>query len=98
MLATCILHHVEIKGTILDTVTELEDLELTLGCSVIFFSKVSEDMVHILNSVLSSHLLWYLSPLQLAHHGIHSWHLLQGKTWIETTHLSQLLQSLDLPS
>ena len=98
MLATSILHHVEIKGTILDTVTELEDLELTFGCSVIFFSKVSEDMVHILDSMLSAHLLWYLRPLQLAHHGIHGWHLLQGQTWVETTHLSQLLQSLDLPS
>ena len=77
MLPSCILNHVEVKSAILDTVAELEDFELVLGRFILLFSHFYIDVIHVLRSVLISHIIWNLSRLQMVHHGVHAWDLIK---------------------
>ena len=85
MLSASILNHVEAKSAIFDSVAELEDLELTFRYLVLLFGQVSEYILHVLNSVLYSHLLRDVCTGQLRHHSIHPWHLLKTELGVNAS-------------
>lgn len=72
MLPTCILDHIEVKCAVFHPMTELEDLELTLGSLVLLVGKVGVDLIHVLGRVLLPHVLGDLGRLKLCHHCIHA--------------------------
>ena len=51
--------------------TELEDLELTLGSLVLLVGEIGVDLIHVLGCVLLPHVLRDLGRLKLGHHCIH---------------------------
>ena len=71
MLPACILDHIEVKGAVFDPMTELEDLELTLGSLVLLVGEIGVDLIHVLGCVLLPHVLGDLGRLKLGHHCIH---------------------------
>ena len=56
MLAAGVLNHIEIEGSVLDSMAELEHFELIFRRSILLVSQLSKHIFCVLVGVLSSHL------------------------------------------